>query len=41
VAEWGGQAVRSAQEEDVMIAQDGSVRWAFRRQTTFHLVRAR
>ncbi len=39
VAEWGGQAVRSAQEEDVIIGADGSVRWAHRRQTEFHLVR--
>jgi Xaa-Pro aminopeptidase len=39
VAEWGGQPVRSAQEEDVIIAADGRVRWAYRRQTEFHLVR--
>ncbi|MEO8620239.1 MAG: M24 family metallopeptidase [bacterium] len=39
VAEWGGQAVRSAQEEDVMIGADGVPRWALRRQTEFHLVR--
>ena len=39
VAEWGGQLVRSAQEEDVMIGADGVVRWALRRQTAFHLVR--
>jgi Xaa-Pro aminopeptidase len=39
VAEWNGQAVRSAQEEDVMIGADGVPRWALRRQTTYHLVR--
>src|SRR5688572_15612241 len=39
VAEWGGQRVWSAQEEDAIVAQDGSVRWALRRQTELHLVR--
>ncbi|MEP7000684.1 MAG: M24 family metallopeptidase [bacterium] len=39
VAEWGGQPVRSAQEEDVMIGADGVPKWALRRQTEFHLVR--
>ena len=39
VPEWGGQRVRSAQEEDVMLGADGVPRWAFRRQTEFHLVR--
>lgn len=39
VPEWGGQPVRSAQEEDVIIGADGRVRWAYQRQTTFHLVR--
>ena len=39
VPEWGNTPVRSAQEEDVMIGQDGKVRWANKRQTTFHLVR--
>ena len=39
VAEWGGQPVRSAQEEDVIIDAGGRVRWAYRRQTEFHLVR--
>jgi Xaa-Pro aminopeptidase len=39
VAEWGGQPVRSAQEEDVIIGADGRVRWAHRRQTEFHLIR--
>jgi Xaa-Pro aminopeptidase len=39
VAEWDGQRVRSAQEEDVIVAADGAVRWAHGRQTEFHLVR--
>ena len=39
VAEWGGQAVRSAQEEDVMLGADGVPRWAWKRQGEFHLVR--
>jgi peptidase M24-like protein len=39
VPEWGGQPVRSAQEEDMMIGADGVPRWAFARQTEFHLVR--
>ena len=39
VPEWSGQPVRSAQEEDVMIGQDGKVRWANKRQSTFHLVK--
>jgi Xaa-Pro aminopeptidase len=39
VPEWGGQRVRSAQEEDVIVAADGTVRFAFGRQTEFHLVR--
>jgi Xaa-Pro aminopeptidase len=39
VPEWGGQRVRSAQEEDVIIGADGRVRWAYQRQSEFHLVR--
>ena len=39
VPEWGGQLVRSAQEEDAELAADGQMRWILRRQTTFHLVR--
>lgn len=38
VPEWNNQPVRSAQEEDVIIAADGKVRWAFKRQTAFHLI---
>lgn len=38
IPEWGGQRVRSAQEEDVIIDAAGRVRWARGRQTQFHLV---
>lgn len=39
VPEWNNQPVRSAQEEDVIIDAQGKVRWAYGRQTTFHLIR--
>ena len=39
VPEWNGQRVRSAQEEDAIVGADGTVRWAFGRQTRFWLVR--
>ena len=39
IPEWGGQRLRSAQEEDVIIDAEGRVRWAFGRQTALHLVR--
>ncbi|QJR38333.1 M24 family metallopeptidase [Gemmatimonas groenlandica] len=39
VPEWNNQQVRSAQEEDVIIDASGKVRWAFGRQSTFHIVR--
>jgi Xaa-Pro aminopeptidase len=39
VPEWGGQVVRSAQEEDVVLGADGVPHWAWRRQTEYHLVR--
>jgi Xaa-Pro aminopeptidase len=38
VAEWGGQKVRSAQEEDIMIDSLGQAAWAYQRQTAFHLI---
>jgi tetratricopeptide (TPR) repeat protein len=41
VPEWNNQPVRSAQEEDVIVGADGVPRWAYQRQTTFHLVRPR
>jgi hypothetical protein len=39
VSEWGGQAVRSAQEEDIVLGADGVPQWAWKRQTVYHLVR--
>jgi hypothetical protein len=39
VPEWGGQRVRSAQEEDMVIGADGIPQWAVGRQTAFHLIR--
>jgi Xaa-Pro aminopeptidase len=39
VPEWGGQAVRMAQEEDMVIGADGKVRWALKRQDRLFLVK--
>jgi hypothetical protein len=39
VPEWGGQEVRSAQEEDAVIDADGVISWVRERQTRYHLVR--
>ena len=39
VSEWGGQAVRMAQEEDAVVSADGKVRWALRRQDKLFLIR--
>jgi hypothetical protein len=39
VPEWGGQAVRSAQEEDAVLGADGRMSWVLERQTRYHLVR--
>ena len=39
VAEWDGQPVRMAQEEEAEITADGEIRWMLRRQTELHLVR--
>jgi Xaa-Pro aminopeptidase len=41
VAEWGGQWVRMAQEEDAVIGDDGKIRWALRRQDQLFLIRWR
>jgi len=41
VAEWGGQAVRMAQEEDMIIGADGKPRWALKRQDRLFLVATR
>ena len=39
VKEWGGQPVRMAQEEDMIVSADGRGRWALKRQDTLFLVR--
>ncbi|MGA0920558.1 MAG: M24 family metallopeptidase [Gemmatimonadaceae bacterium] len=39
VPEWGGQKVRMAQEEDMVIGADGIPRWAIKRQDRLFLVR--
>jgi Xaa-Pro aminopeptidase len=37
--EWNGQPLRSAQEEDVVLGEDGRVAWVLERQTRYHLVK--
>jgi Xaa-Pro aminopeptidase len=39
VPEWGGQRVRSAQEEDAVLGEDGRMSWVLERQTRYHIVR--
>jgi hypothetical protein len=39
VAEWDGQAVRMAQEEDAIIDANGRIRWALKRQDKLFLIR--
>jgi Xaa-Pro aminopeptidase len=39
VAEWDGQPVRMAQEEDAIIDRDGKIRWALRRQDRLFMVK--
>lgn len=39
VDEWGGQPVRIAQEEDMIVGADGRARWALKRQSKLFLVR--
>jgi Xaa-Pro aminopeptidase len=39
VPEWGGQRLRSAQEEDAILGPDGAMRWVLGRQTKYHLVK--
>jgi Xaa-Pro aminopeptidase len=39
VPEWSGQALRSAQEEDAVLGEDGRMSWVLERQTRYHLVR--
>jgi Metallopeptidase family M24 len=38
VPEWGGQPVRMAEEEDMILGADGRARWALRRQDRLFLV---
>jgi hypothetical protein len=39
VPEWGGQPVRSAQEEDAIVDAAGLAKWALKRQSEFWIVR--
>jgi Xaa-Pro aminopeptidase len=39
VPEWNGMAVRSAQEEDAVLGEDGRMSFVLERQTKYHLVR--
>jgi Xaa-Pro aminopeptidase len=39
VPEWGGQPVRMAQEEDMVMGTDGKPRWALRRQDRLFLIK--
>jgi len=39
VAEWDGQPVRMAQEEDMVMGPDGVPRWAYQRQTELRLIK--
>jgi Xaa-Pro aminopeptidase len=41
VAEWQGQPVRMAQEEDMIIGADGRARWALKRQDRLFVIRGR
>src|SRR4051812_11853195 len=38
IPEWGGQPVRMAQEEDMIVGRDGAIRWALKRQDRLFLV---
>jgi Xaa-Pro aminopeptidase len=38
VREWGGQPVRMAQEEDMIVGADGKARWALKRQDRLFLI---
>jgi Xaa-Pro aminopeptidase len=41
VPEWGGQPVRMAQEEDMIVGPDGNTRWALKRQDALFLVHSK
>ena len=38
VPEWNNMALRSAQEEDAVMGEDGRMSWVLTRQSTYHLV---
>lgn len=38
IPEWGGDPARCRQEEEAYLDTDGDRHWAFRRQSTFHLI---
>ena len=38
IPEWGGKEASCRQEEEAIVAEDGTRHWAFRRQTAFHLI---
>jgi Xaa-Pro aminopeptidase len=39
VAEWNGQPLRSAQEEDAFLDGNGGIAWVLERQTKYHVVK--
>lgn len=39
VPEWAGQRVQSAQEEDAVLGEDGTMSWVLPRQTSYHLIK--
>jgi hypothetical protein len=39
IPEWGGQPLRSPQEEDAVLGEDGRMSWVLERQSRYHLVR--
>ena len=39
IPEWSGQKLRSAQEEDAVLGDNGEMTWVLERQTRYHLVR--
>jgi len=39
VPEWDGQLLRSMQEEDAILDEQGTVSWVLQRQTRYHLIR--
>jgi hypothetical protein len=39
VAEWGGQPLQIALEEDAAVDEQGRISWVLKRQSEFHLVK--